>query len=224
LSVLSIIWGFLTTYWVSEFFVVLVAGGLLLAVELAIQRRNRARVEVSPVEIRERLGFRIKVKGGTLARPEIRFSILPGGTTVEQQKCDPYYENGNIYNKDYVHAGDSIYVFPFVAKHSWTRQGKTWTLKVEVTDIFFGTTWATRGYEGIEEKPVSSSLRDDKAHPPWWATLRIYGEGWGKEEVWVFELDLTASFAHFIGEEPMDKSMVWYELQGRRVRKGHGWL
>lgn len=222
--------GFLTNYWMDDFLVVLIASVVsILAVEEYREYRKRTKIEIEPRVIENRVGFAIRPKGGTLHRPQIIYCVVPQDPRMFSHKCELYDEDGNIYKKDYILGGDSVCVFPFILKEKLEKSGEKYTLQVEVleestksrrTELWFEAFTLPTGWNTVVPK--------EHGNPIWEATLRIYADGWGREQIHVLSLSLSVLLLNLRGPPIRPSSSIedWtthYTLSIKR-QKFRSWL
>jgi hypothetical protein len=169
-----------------------------------MRRFNRPRLEIKFVSKEEKIGFRIWSRGGTLHSPKVVYSTAP---FRQEWRADSYplilYDkDGNSYEKDYVLAGESICVFPFLAKHEIRKvRAFEYTLEVDMSHPFghyasfklsFGALkWrhAKVGEREYRSNVLTTETRKEML--PLNATLRFYADGWEEEQVYHFDITLN---------------------------------
>jgi hypothetical protein len=209
------------SYWLNEFLVVVVgsflAGVLLLAVQRNVEGRRRVTLEIQPATIGSRLGFRLTPRNGAIYHPVVLYTRWPQFSTFESQRLDLYDIKGDSYDPGYVQAGVSVFVFPFVAKHSWGKKGESNVLEVEVENATTREPAASQGFEGITLKSKRVQNLTSRGRMPWDATLRIHAEGLNKEIVQTFTLYVDAMAYSQYGGTNVEDFELYYELNGEKV-------
>jgi hypothetical protein len=186
----------LTNYWLDEFLVVLVAGALLLGVELWLESRKRAEIEITKAESGDRLGFEIKVKKKTLNHPRIYF--YAGWARPERgfdfQPCDLYDKDGNNYKDDFILVGRPIRIFPMLTEKAFRDEGEA--IKISITVIDAATKREILSLP-VPSLPKATNLgvtypREPKVDPYKQVSIQITGEGLEKDSLQRFRLGLEA--------------------------------
>jgi hypothetical protein len=227
----------LSDYWLDEFILLLVAGGILLAVELWWGGRRRAKVELKEITKGERIGFSLTAKGGTLYKLEVIYSMVARPFFSDSTKLDLYDKNGNLYIKDYVLAGDSVSIFPFHCEHVWAEEGggETYTLKVLVYDLNSHLPRVEYWFEGIKPPQGTNSYTPEPRQGeqiPFEGALIIKADGWRKEKTHVYSLTVRpllwgGSVSFDDDSKPMPNSIedwnIYYHI-GAKELKLREWL
>lgn len=221
----------LSNYWLDEFVLLLIAGGILLAVELWWSGRRKTKVELKEMSKAERIGFSLTPKGGTLYKPEVIYRMV--SHSPDSTKLDLYDKVGNLYTKDYILAGDSVCVFPFYCEPVWVEEGggETYTLKVLVNGVNHHLPRVQYWFEGIKPPQGMNSYAPKPRQGeqlPFECALIIKADGWRKEETRVYSLTArpvllggSVTFDDDLAQEPntiKDWNIVYYNVKAKELR------